>query len=106
MTWEGPTSLSGPPPGGRPEPLSRHLWRELGDAALAVDAHPGPDPDGRRPHTGYREGHQTRARLEATAWEIALREIKGERFVVLPAGALDDPLWRVGAWPSVKLSNE
>ena len=45
-----------PAPGGRPEPLARHLWRELGDAALAVDAHRGPDRDGRRPRPGYRGG--------------------------------------------------
>ena len=43
-----------PAPGGRPEPLARHLRRELGDDALAVDAHPGPDPDGRRPRSGHR----------------------------------------------------
>ena len=43
-----------PAPGGRPEPLAWHLRRELGDDALAVDAHPGPDPDGRRPRSGHR----------------------------------------------------
>ena len=31
-----------PAPGRRPEPLARHLRRELGDDALAVGAHPGP----------------------------------------------------------------
>ena len=43
-----------PAPGRRPEPLAWHLRRELGDGALAVDAHPGPDPDGRRPRSGHR----------------------------------------------------
>ena len=43
-----------PAPGSRPEPLAWHLRRELGDDALAVDAHPGPDPDGRRPRSGHR----------------------------------------------------
>ena len=45
-----------PAPGSRPEPLARHLRRKLGDDALAVDAHPCPDPDGRRPRPGYRGG--------------------------------------------------
>ena len=45
-----------PAPGGRPEPLARHLRRELGDDALAVDAHPGPGRDGRRSRSGHRGG--------------------------------------------------
>ena len=45
-----------PAPGSRPEPLARHLRRELGDDALAVDAHTGADPDGRRPRRGHRGG--------------------------------------------------
>ena len=45
-----------PAPGGRPEPLARHLRRELGNDALAIDSHPGPDPDGRRPRPGDRGG--------------------------------------------------
>ena len=45
-----------PAPSGRPEPLARHLRRELGDDALAVGAHPGPDRDGRRPRPGHRGG--------------------------------------------------
>ena len=52
------------------------------------------------------EARQTLARLEAATWGIALREIERERFVVLPAGALADPPWRVGARPAVKLSTE
>ena len=52
------------------------------------------------------EARQTLARLEAATWGIALREIEGERFVVLPAGTLDDPPWRVRTRPAVKLSNE
>ena len=39
------------------------------------------------------------ARARESGWGIALREIEGERFVVLPAGALADPPWTVGAWP-------
>ena len=52
------------------------------------------------------EARQTLARLEATTWGIALREIEGERFVVLPAGTLNDPPLTVGGRPAVKLSSE
>ena len=51
------------------------------------------------------EAHQTLARLEATTWGITLQEIDGERFVVLPAGALAYPPRRVDTRPAVKLSN-
>ena len=37
---------------------------------------------------------------------IALREIKGERYVVLPFGTLADPGWEVRHRPTVKLSRE
>ena len=40
---------------------------------------------------GIEEARQTLTRLEAATWGITLREIEGERFVVLPAGALADP---------------
>ena len=49
---------------------------------------------------------QTLARLEETTWGIALREIEGERFVVLPTGALAYPPWTVDTRPAVKLSSE
>ena len=52
------------------------------------------------------EARQTLERLEATTWGITLRELKGERFVVLPAGALAYPPWTVDTRPAVKLSNE
>ena len=52
------------------------------------------------------EARQTLARLEATTWGIALREIEGERFVVLPTGALAYPPWTVDTRPAVKLSSE
>ena len=39
-----------------------------------------------------------------TTWGVTLREIEGERFVVLPAAALDAPPWTVGGRPAVKLS--
>ena len=52
------------------------------------------------------EARQTLARLETDTWGIALREIAGERFVVLPAGALAYPPRRVDTRPAVKLSNE
>ncbi len=51
------------------------------------------------------EARQTLARLEETTWGIVLREIEGERFVVLPAGALAYPPWTVDTRPAVKLSS-
>ena len=52
------------------------------------------------------EARQTLARLEASTWGITLREIEGERFVVLPTGALAYPPWTVDTRPAVKLSSE
>lgn len=52
------------------------------------------------------EARQTLTRLEGSTWGVALREIEGERFVVLPDGALADPPWRVDGRPALKLSNE
>ena len=46
------------------------------------------------------------AEIEETTWGVTLREIDGERFVVLPAGTLDRPPWTVGERPAVKLSRE
>ena len=37
---------------------------------------------------------------------VTLREIDGERFVVLPAGTLDAPPWTVGGRLALKLSSE
>ena len=52
------------------------------------------------------EARQTLAQLEVDTWGIELREIKGERFVVLPAGSLAHPPYRVRERPAVKLSRE
>ena len=52
------------------------------------------------------EARTTLARIEATTWGVTLREIDGERFVVLPAGSLDSPPWTVGGRPALKLSSE
>ena len=51
------------------------------------------------------EAHEALAELEADTWGIALREIKGERYVVLPFGTRADPGWKVRDRPAVKLSN-
>ncbi len=37
---------------------------------------------------------------------MTLLEVDGERFVVLPAGALENLLWTVGGRPALKLSSE
>ena len=46
-----------PAPDRRPEPLDRFLRRKLGDDALVVEEHPGPDREGRR--TGLRHLRRT-----------------------------------------------
>ena len=43
--------------------------------------------------------------MEETTWGVTL-QIDGQRFVVLPAGSLDYPPWRVGGRPAVMLSSE
>ncbi len=52
------------------------------------------------------EARSTLARMEDTTWGVWFRESDGERFVVLPAGTLSNPPWRVGGRPAVKLSSE
>ena len=52
------------------------------------------------------QARQTLTELETATWRIELREIDGERFVVLPAGSLVRPPWTVGGQPAVKLSSE
>ena len=52
------------------------------------------------------QARQTLTHLHATTWRVELREIDGERFVVLPAGSLERPPWTVGGRPAVKLSSE
>ena len=52
------------------------------------------------------EARWTLAEIEETTWGVTLREIEGERFVVLPPGTLDNPPWTVRDWPAVKLSRE
>ncbi len=52
------------------------------------------------------EARATLARIEETTWGLELTEIDGERFVVLPASALDSRPWTVGGRPALKLSSE
>ena len=52
------------------------------------------------------QARETLAEIEETSWGVTLREIDGERFVVLPDGTLDDPPWTVGGRPALKLSSE
>ncbi len=49
---------------------------------------------------------RTLAQLEAGTWGLVFREIKGERFVVVPDGVLARPPWWVDDRPALKLSNE
>ena len=52
------------------------------------------------------QAHETLAELETDTWGIALREIEGDRYVVLLPGTLADPGWEVRDRPAVKLLNE
>ena len=52
------------------------------------------------------QARETLTQLEMTTWRVELREIDGDRFVVLPPGSLEHPPWRVGGRPAVKLSSE
>ena len=49
---------------------------------------------------------ETLVEIKDTTWGVTLREIDGERFVVLPDGTLDDPPWTVRGRPALKLSSE
>ena len=52
------------------------------------------------------QARESLAEIEETTWGVTLREIDGERYVVLPAGSLDYPPWTVGGRPAVKLSRK
>ena len=52
------------------------------------------------------EARWTLDEIEETTWGVTLREIDGDRFVVLPFGTLDNPPWTVRDQPAVKLSRE
>ena len=52
------------------------------------------------------EARSTLDEIEETTWGVTLREIEGDRFVVLPFGTLDNPPWTVRDQPAVKLSRE
>ena len=52
------------------------------------------------------QNRETLAHIEDTTWSVRLREIDGERFVVLPAGSLGNSPWTVGGRPAAKLSSE
>jgi len=57
-------------------------------------------------HVRIEQGRETLAEIEDLTWGVTLREIEGERFVVLPDGTLNDPPWTVGERPALKLSSE
>ena len=52
------------------------------------------------------DARQTLAQLEVDTWGFVFHEINGERFVVVPDGALARPPWWVDDRPALKLSNE
>ena len=50
------------------------------------------------------DARRTLAQLEVDTWGVVLHETEGERFVVVPDGALADPPWWVDDRPALKLS--
>ena len=52
------------------------------------------------------QAQETLSHIEETTWGVELREIDGDRFVVPPAGTLDNPPWTVHGGPAVKLSGK
>ena len=52
------------------------------------------------------DARRTLAQLEVDTWGLVFHEIEGERFVVVPDGALADPPWTWRDRPAVKLSRE
>ncbi len=52
------------------------------------------------------QARETLAEIEDTTWGVTLRELDGERFVVLPDGTLANPPWTVGGRPALKLLSE
>ena len=74
----------------------RWLWTRI---EVRIEMAAGLDRD-------IEEARRTLAQLEVDTWGIVLHEIEGERFAVVPEGALPDPPWRVDGRPALKLSNE
>ena len=72
------------------------LWRSIGRRIETLAA----------VNVQIKEARWTLAEIEETTWGVTLREINGERFVVLPLGTLDDPPWTWRDRPAVKLSRE
>ena len=52
------------------------------------------------------QARETLTAIEETIWGLELREIDGERVLVLPAGTPDRPFWTVDGRPALKLSSE
>ena len=52
------------------------------------------------------QARETLAGIEEQTWGLTLREIDGERYVVLPTGTVADPGWEVRDRPAVKLSRK
>ena len=91
---------------GRHEPLPRYLRRQLGDDALVVEEHPGPDRDvggaGRAGRVGARNAGRDRG-------DDLGRRVAGEqrdRYVSLPDGTPVRPAFTVNGRPYLKLSRE
>ena len=92
--------------GGGHEVFRRVQRRELGADALVVGEHQSRIETLATLDVRIDQARETLAEIEETSWGVTLREIDGDRFVVLPLGALDDSPWTVGGRPALKLSSE
>ena len=93
--------------GGRGVSLSRHLRRELGPDAVAVEQYRKPHQDeGRVPGGDQRATPHRRAAQGDDVGRGSPRGRGGAEFVVLPAGSLPNPPWTVGGRPAVPLFSE
>ena len=60
-----------------------------------MEEHRSPDRGPDELNRQVEEARWTLADIEETTWGVTLREIDGERFVLLPFGTLDNPPWTV-----------
>ena len=96
----------GPAAGDRPEPLARHLRRELGGDALAVDGHRVEGRDAGGVDGGHRSGPPDADRDQGD--DLGAGTAGDRRRAIRGAAGRDagSSLWTVGGRPALKLSSE
>ena len=93
-------------PDRRPEPLARFLRRKLGDDAVVVEEHSGPDRDAVDGEPGDRGWTRDAGRDRGDDVRVGLREVNGERYATLPRGTPFLTAFTVDGRPYVKLWRE